>query len=97
MPEGTGPFLVEGPLEVRLPDGGVEFCERPVVALCACRRSARYPFCDTSHRRRPPARRRQADGADGAEGAAAASDGTAASSGSGTRSELRPASQQETR
>ncbi|MGW7698043.1 CDGSH iron-sulfur domain-containing protein [Kitasatospora sp. NPDC054768] len=27
-------------------------CDRPVVALCACRRSRRYPFCDTSHRRR---------------------------------------------
>ena len=28
--------------------GGLLF----VVALCACRRSKRYPFCDTSHRRR---------------------------------------------
>ena len=26
--------------------------ERPVVALCACRRTKRYPFCDTSHRRK---------------------------------------------
>ncbi|MFJ6774080.1 CDGSH iron-sulfur domain-containing protein [Kitasatospora sp. NPDC091257] len=47
-----GPLLVEGPVEVVLPDGTVRRCDRPVVALCACRRSRRYPFCDTSHRRR---------------------------------------------
>ncbi|MEE1787081.1 CDGSH iron-sulfur domain-containing protein [Streptomyces sp. SP17BM10] len=47
-----GPLLVEGPVEVVLPDGEVRLSERPVVALCACRRSRCYPFCDTSHRRR---------------------------------------------
>ncbi|MFJ8622216.1 CDGSH iron-sulfur domain-containing protein [Kitasatospora sp. NPDC093550] len=47
-----GPLLVEGPVEVVLPDGTVRLSERPVVALCACRRSRTYPFCDTSHRRR---------------------------------------------
>ena len=47
-----GPFLVEGPVEVELPDGTRVSSGRPVVALCACRRSKRYPFCDTSHRRR---------------------------------------------
>ncbi len=47
-----GPFLVDGPLEIELPDGSVVRSERPVVALCACRRSKRYPFCDTSHRRK---------------------------------------------
>ncbi|MFI8460688.1 CDGSH iron-sulfur domain-containing protein [Kitasatospora sp. NPDC085464] len=47
-----GPLLVEGPVEVVLPDGTVRVSERPVVALCACRRSRTYPFCDTSHRRR---------------------------------------------
>ncbi len=47
-----GPLLVEGPVEVVLPDGSVRLSERPVVALCACRRSRTYPFCDTSHRRR---------------------------------------------
>jgi CDGSH-type Zn-finger protein len=51
MPEDVGPVLVEGPVEVVLPDGSVELSERPVVALCTCRRSRRYPFCDTSHRR----------------------------------------------
>lgn len=45
-------MLVEGPVEVVLPDGGTVRSDRPVVALCACRRSRRYPFCDTSHRAR---------------------------------------------
>ena len=51
MTEG-GPFLVEGPVELELPDGTRVTSERPVVALCACRRTKRYPFCDTSHRRK---------------------------------------------
>lgn len=51
MTEG-GPFLVEGPVELELPDGTTVSSERPVVALCACRRTKRYPFCDTSHRRK---------------------------------------------
>ncbi|HEX4789601.1 MAG TPA: CDGSH iron-sulfur domain-containing protein [Actinospica sp.] len=51
MPEDIGPVLVQGPVEVVLPDGSVQLSERPVVALCMCRRSRRYPFCDTSHRR----------------------------------------------
>jgi len=46
-----GPILVEGPIEVELPDGRVMRSDRPVTALCACRRSAHYPFCDTSHRK----------------------------------------------
>nr|WP_240981771.1 MULTISPECIES: CDGSH iron-sulfur domain-containing protein [unclassified Streptomyces] len=50
MPEG--PLLVEGPAEIVMPDGTVIRCERPVMALCTCRRSLRAPFCDTSHRRR---------------------------------------------
>ncbi|MFF2145145.1 CDGSH iron-sulfur domain-containing protein [Kitasatospora sp. NPDC058190] len=52
-----GPLLVEGPVEVILPDGVRRLSERPVVALCACRRSRIYPFCDTSHRRRGRVRR----------------------------------------
>ena len=59
---GEGPVLVEGPLQVELPDGSVVRSERPVVALCACRRSKRYPFCDTSHRQKVRARRRTDDG-----------------------------------
>ncbi|WP_426361734.1 CDGSH iron-sulfur domain-containing protein [Streptomyces sp. E-08] len=48
LPEG--PLLVEGPAEIVMPDGTVIRCERPVMALCTCRRSLRAPFCDTSHR-----------------------------------------------
>ncbi|MFJ1895192.1 CDGSH iron-sulfur domain-containing protein [Streptomyces sp. NPDC088115] len=47
-----GPLLVEGPVEVVGRDGEVVVSDRFVVALCVCRRSRRYPFCDTSHRRR---------------------------------------------
>jgi CDGSH-type Zn-finger protein len=47
-----GPMLVDGPVELETPDGVVVRSERPVVAVCACRRSKRYPFCDTSHRRK---------------------------------------------
>jgi CDGSH-type Zn-finger protein len=54
MPDGVGPLLVDGPIEVVLPDGTTVRSERPVVALCVCRRSRRYPFCDASHRRRAP-------------------------------------------
>ncbi|WP_078908596.1 CDGSH iron-sulfur domain-containing protein [Streptomyces vietnamensis] len=50
LPEG--PLLVEGPAEIVMPDGSVILCERPVMALCTCRRSLRAPFCDTSHRPR---------------------------------------------
>ncbi|MFJ9523081.1 CDGSH iron-sulfur domain-containing protein [Kitasatospora sp. NPDC101801] len=46
-----GPILVEGPVEIVLPDGTTARSDRPTVALCACRRSKCYPFCDTSHRR----------------------------------------------
>jgi len=51
-PVAGGPLLVEGPVEIVLPDGTVRRSERPVVALCMCRRSLREPFCDTSHRHR---------------------------------------------
>ncbi|MCP9947691.1 CDGSH iron-sulfur domain-containing protein [Actinomadura madurae] len=47
-----GPVLVEGPVEVVLEDGTTVVSDRWLVALCACRRSRAYPFCDTSHRRR---------------------------------------------
>ncbi|MCC9305759.1 CDGSH iron-sulfur domain-containing protein [Kitasatospora sp. RB6PN24] len=48
-------MLIDGPVEIVLPDGRSVLCDRPVVALCTCRRSHHYPFCDTSHRRRRPA------------------------------------------
>ncbi|TDV44316.1 CDGSH iron-sulfur domain-containing protein [Actinophytocola oryzae] len=47
-----GPLLVEGPVELALDDGTTVRSERFVVAVCACRRSKRFPFCDTSHRER---------------------------------------------
>jgi CDGSH-type Zn-finger protein len=51
-----GPLLVEGPIEIRVPGGETLVCDRFLVALCVCRRSRRFPLCDTSHRR--PVRRR---------------------------------------
>ncbi|MFI6416096.1 CDGSH iron-sulfur domain-containing protein [Streptomyces sp. NPDC050842] len=57
-----GPVLVEGPVEIVLDDGTVARCERFMVALCTCRRSRIYPWCDTSHRPReravPPSKDR---------------------------------------
>lgn len=35
-----------------MPDGTLVRSDRPVVALCTCKRSRRQPFCDTSHRTR---------------------------------------------
>lgn len=49
---GDGPVLVQGPVDIELPDGRTARSERPVTAVCVCGNSARYPFCDTSHRRR---------------------------------------------
>jgi CDGSH-type Zn-finger protein len=50
--DAGGPVLVEGPVEIELPDGTTVSSDRFMVALCVCRRSRRYPFCDTSHRRK---------------------------------------------
>ncbi|MEU9208015.1 CDGSH iron-sulfur domain-containing protein [Streptomyces sp. NPDC048415] len=50
--ERNGPLLVEGPVEVIGDDGSVHVSRRFTVALCTCRRSRTYPWCDTSHRRR---------------------------------------------
>ncbi|MGW4141657.1 CDGSH iron-sulfur domain-containing protein [Streptomyces mirabilis] len=47
----TGPLLMEGPVEVTLDDGTVVSSDRFCVALCTCRRSRTYPWCDTSHRK----------------------------------------------
>ncbi len=47
-----GPVLVEGPVELVTPDGETVTSDRFLVAVCACRRSKRFPFCDTSHRRK---------------------------------------------
>ncbi|MCB5164984.1 CDGSH iron-sulfur domain-containing protein [Streptomyces bambusae] len=47
-----GPVLVEGPVEIVLDDGTVARSDRFMVAVCTCRRSRTYPWCDTSHRAR---------------------------------------------
>jgi CDGSH-type Zn-finger protein len=54
-----GPVLISGPVEVVLPDGSRVRSDRPVTALCVCRRSKRQPFCDTSHRTRVRADREE--------------------------------------
>lgn len=50
MPDG--PTLVEGPVELTGADGRTVVADRFLVAVCTCRRSKRYPLCDTSHRKR---------------------------------------------
>ena len=45
-----GPTLVRGAVEVVDDDGTVHPVTRPVVALCTCRRSARMPWCDSTHK-----------------------------------------------
>lgn len=47
-----GPLLVEGPVELTTEDGETVTSDRFMVAVCTCRRSKRYPLCDTSHRKR---------------------------------------------
>lgn len=46
-----GPVIVHGPAHIELTDGTVVNSERFMVAICACKHSATYPLCDTSHRR----------------------------------------------
>ncbi|WP_026151664.1 CDGSH iron-sulfur domain-containing protein [Streptomyces prunicolor] len=53
----AGPLLVEGPVDVTLEDGTTVSSDRFCVALCTCRRSRTYPWCDTSHRRSERTRR----------------------------------------
>lgn len=45
-------MLVQGPVRIETPDGGVVESDRFLVAICTCRRSKSYPLCDTSHRRK---------------------------------------------
>lgn len=45
-----GPLLICGPVEIVLPGGRRVRSDRPVTALCVCKRSRTQPFCDTSHR-----------------------------------------------
>ncbi|MEU8901455.1 CDGSH iron-sulfur domain-containing protein [Nocardia sp. NPDC048505] len=47
-----GPALIEGPVELVTEDGAVHTSDRFLVAVCMCKRSKTFPFCDTSHRKR---------------------------------------------
>ncbi|WP_435975588.1 CDGSH iron-sulfur domain-containing protein [Streptomyces sp. Qhu_M48] len=57
-----GPIMVEGPVEVVLADGTSVRSDRFTVAICTCRRSRTYPWCDTSHRPRERPDRPNEDG-----------------------------------
>jgi CDGSH-type Zn-finger protein len=50
-----GPWLVRGADGVETEDGTVHAATRPVVAVCACDKSQRLPWCDGTHKvlRRP--------------------------------------------
>jgi CDGSH-type Zn-finger protein len=61
LPTDEGPLLVSGAVDIVLPDGRRVRSERPVTALCTCRRSRRPPFCDTSHRRKVRSPREEED------------------------------------
>ena len=45
-----GPDLVRGAATVVTDDGVEHTATRPVVAICRCDRSARAPWCDSTHR-----------------------------------------------
>jgi CDGSH-type Zn-finger protein len=45
-----GPVLVRGAEVVLDDDGRAHPVTRPVVALCACDRSSRKPWCDGTHK-----------------------------------------------
>ena len=52
-----GPLLVRG-AGVVVDDDGVEHpVSRPVVALCACGKSSRMPWCDSTHKSIPDDKR----------------------------------------
>ncbi|CAM5623053.1 MULTISPECIES: CDGSH iron-sulfur domain-containing protein [Streptomyces] len=57
-----GPMLVEGPVEVVGEDGEVTVRDRFSVAVCTCRRSKIFPWCDTSHRKRAKRTTKDEDG-----------------------------------
>ena len=49
---GEGPVLVYGGTDIVTQVGDTVRSDRAVTALCTCRRSRRFPLCDTSHRNR---------------------------------------------
>ncbi len=51
-----GPLLVRGADSVRDQDGAMHSVTRPVVAVCACGKSQRRPWCDGTHKVVPSGR-----------------------------------------
>ena len=45
-----GPLLVRGAESVLDADGDEHRVTRPVVAVCACGKSQRMPWCDSTHK-----------------------------------------------
>jgi CDGSH-type Zn-finger protein len=48
-----GPLLVRGADTVLDDDGQAHEVTRPVVAVCTCGKSARKPWCDSTHKAIP--------------------------------------------
>lgn len=45
-----GPLLVRHATAVVTDDDREHVVSRPVVAICTCRRSQRFPWCDSTHK-----------------------------------------------
>ena len=48
-----GPLLIRGANTIRDENGDDHEVTRPVVAVCACGKSARKPWCDSTHKAIP--------------------------------------------
>ena len=48
-----GPLLIRGATTIRDENGDDHQVTRPVVAVCACGKSARKPWCDSTHKAIP--------------------------------------------
>ena len=48
-----GPLLIRGADTIRDEHGEDHEVTRPVVAVCACGKSARKPWCDSTHKAIP--------------------------------------------
>ena len=51
--EPDGPLLIRGADTIRDENGDDHEVTRPVVAVCACGKSARKPWCDSTHKAIP--------------------------------------------
>jgi CDGSH-type Zn-finger protein len=45
----NGPYRVQGPIELRGPDGSPIETKKDVIFLCRCGASTNKPFCDGTH------------------------------------------------